>query len=210
MIALAGLVSLFLLVDKKPAQGKGTRGHRTGAGNREAKRKKPDPAISRGDDLSLPQPEESASNNALLELARTAVRRSPADAFAWAQAQRDAGMRERQYFAVLRAWDELNAAAPVWFNPLPADPEFDKAIAQLVTATNSVKRSPEVAISWVAGITDPELRRGSLRHVMHEWTKTDSTAAWRCFDDLFWFTESDRESLRKEIEAMDSVVALSD
>ena len=319
----------------------------------------------------LPQLNESASNEELLELARAAVRRSPERARAWAQSQRDATLRERLWFAVLRAWSELDpyaavdwalkqneseraidmeatltgaarqpdlaveigrellaedpdagsaygmaligalgragnfssameflkaapadtrtdwisltfnlwaqsnpdeaakafatftepkehaaafpalvsgwaagnpaglanyaaalppgddrihalnaaltgwclqdpAAAGEWLNSLPPDPEFDKAIALLVTGTDSVNRSPEVAISWVAGITDPELRRDSLLHVMREWAKTDSAAAWDYFKNLSWFTESERESLRKKIEASTSIAELSE
>jgi hypothetical protein len=371
MIALAGLVALFLVVGTRPARQKRPRSANEAATSQETKSNNSTVTAPRAEDASWSQPDQSASNEELLELSRTGVRRSPEDALAWAQSQPDPATRERLLFAVLRAWGELDpyaavnwamrqkeseraiaveaaltgaasqpglaleigrellaedresgsgyglvligalaraenfssameflpgapsesradwisltfnlwaqsspedaakamatftdakdratafqalvtgwaaanpsglaayavtlpsgedrshaldaalagwclqdpAAAGDWLNSLPADPEFDQAIARFIMGTDSVNRSPEVAMSWIAGINDPELRRESVLHVMREWTKADSSAAWNYFNSLSWFTNTERENLRKQIEETDSLAALSE
>jgi hypothetical protein len=371
MIAVAGVVSLWLLVRENSSRQKYFPADRASGAAPQSNGKSLSTTPARVDSEPLPHLNESASNEELLELARAAVRRSPERAGAWAQSQRDATLRERLWFAVLRAWGELDpyaavdwalkqneseraidmeatltgaarqpdlaaeigrellaedaeagsaygmtligafgragnfssameflkaapadtradwisltfnlwaqsrpdeaakalatftepkehaaafqalvsgwaagnpaglanyaaalppgddrihalnaaltgwclqdpAAAGEWLNSLPPDPEFDKAIARLVTGTDSVNRSPEVAIGWIAGITDPELRRDPFVHVMREWAKTDSATAWNYFKNVSWFTESERENLRKKIEAPTSIAESSE
>ncbi len=88
-----------------------------------------------------------------------------------------------------------------WLNGLPSSPELDQIIASLVTRTDTVNRSSEVAMSWVEGIDDPAVRRAALLHVMKEWTQNDPTAAWKYFSGVSWLNDSERSEIRKGIES---------
>ena len=55
--------------------------------------------------------------------------------------------------------------------------EFDRVAAMIVTQTDTVNRSTQVALSWAGDIADPVLRRRALIHVLREWTEQDPVAA---------------------------------
>jgi hypothetical protein len=92
------------------------------------------------------------------------------------------------------------AAMGEWLNSLPPSPEFDKAIALLVTKTDSVNRSPEIAMSWIAGMADGDLRHESLQHVLRQWIESDSTAAWNYFKEITWIGAIEREELQNNLQ----------
>jgi hypothetical protein len=82
-----------------------------------------------------------------------------------------------------------------WMNDLPQSPALDEATALMVKRTDSLERVPEVAMSWVAGITDAELRRESLQHVVHEWAQTDAAAAKKYIEAAPWIDAGQRQEI---------------
>jgi hypothetical protein len=89
-----------------------------------------------------------------------------------------------------------------WLNNQPASPELDKAVATLITCTDTENRSPVVAMSWVDGIHDATLRSESLLYVMREWTAQDAAAAWKYFEEIPWLNDAQRAAVRKDIETL--------
>jgi hypothetical protein len=130
----------------------------------------------------------AASNPA--ELARYAVSLSADDD------------RTQAFDTALAKWSLQDpASAGEWLNSLPASPELDRSIARLITQTDSVNRSPEVAMSWIASIADSTLRNDSLLHVMKEWTGTDPEAAWHYIKEASWIGDNERAELQKKMDA---------
>jgi hypothetical protein len=118
--------------------------------------------------------------------------------------------RTRALGAALDNWSMQDpASAGEWLNDLPASPELDQAIAGLITRTDRVNRSPEVAISWVESISDLKLRRDTLIQVMQEWAQTEPAAAWKYFKEVSWLDETERietqKTIQKKIEAANSI-----
>jgi hypothetical protein len=110
--------------------------------------------------------------------------------------------RELAFNSALDNWGMQDpASVGEWLNTLSPSPELDRAIAQLITRTDSVNRSPEVAMSWIASISDSTLRNDSLLHVMKEWTDNDPQAAWSYIKGASWINDSEREELQKKMIA---------
>jgi len=110
--------------------------------------------------------------------------------------------RELALNTALANWSLQDPAAMgEWLNAIPASTELDRAVAQLITRTDSVNRSPEVAMTWIETIDDPDLRRQSLRHVMRQWIESDATAAWEFCERAAWINDADREDLRQDLAA---------
>jgi hypothetical protein len=101
------------------------------------------------------------------------------------------------------------ASAGEWLNDLPASPELDQAIAGLIARTDRVNRSPEVAMSWVESISDLNLRRDTLIHVMQEWAQAEPAAAWKYFKEITWLNDAQRDeaqkTIQKKIEAANTI-----
>ena len=112
--------------------------------------------------------------------------------------------------AALDNWSMQDpASAGEWLNDLPASPELDQAIAGLIARTDRVNRSPEVAVSWVESISDLNLRRETLIHVMQEWVQAEPAAAWKYFKEITWLNDTQRDetqkTIQKKIEAANTI-----
>ena len=126
---------------------------------------------------------------------------NPADLASFAMSLSAPEERSRALDAALSEWCLRDPASlGEWLNSAPANPEMDNAVFWLITKTDSVNREPEVALSWVAGITDPSLRRDSLVHVMKEWIQSDSTSAWQYFKNISWLEQTDLQQIAKELQ----------
>ena len=112
---------------------------------------------------------------------------------------------EDRTFALTQAVNNWSLQDPAelgeWLNSLPPSSELDHAISKLVTQTDGVNRSPEIALGWVAGITDATLRRDSLLHVMKEWLNSDPPAAREYFGKISWLAANERADLQSQLQA---------
>jgi hypothetical protein len=88
---------------------------------------------------------------------------------------------EGRTFALSSALDKWCLNDPVgmaeWMNQIEPSREMDSAIAALVTRTDSLERSPEVALGWAESINDRQIRLDALKHVLKEWSGTNQAAA---------------------------------
>jgi hypothetical protein len=88
---------------------------------------------------------------------------------------------EGRTFALSSALDKWCLNDPVgmaeWMNQIEPSRETDFAIAALVTRTDSLERSPEVALGWAESINDGQIRSDALKHVLKEWSRTNQAAA---------------------------------
>lgn len=68
------------------------------------------------------------------------------------------------------------AAMATWLTTSPPGVDFDQAIAAMIAKTDSVNRSPEVALQWAENISDSDLKYDSIKRVLTEWNQTDPSA----------------------------------
>ena len=104
-------------------------------------------------DDSFPAPNNSATDDELLALARTYVARSPQRAIAWAQSQRDPLLQRRLLCAVLHAWGERDPASAV-----------DWALAQ----DDSVRQS-ELDAALAGAVKQPQVAVAIVRRLMADY-----------------------------------------
>jgi len=98
--------------------------------------------------------------------------------------------------AAMESWSLQDPVAlSDWMNSRPPGPVLDAATALMVTRTDGVERDPEIAMTWVAGITDAKLRHDSLLHVANEWAQTDAAAAERFVEKAPWIDANQREAV---------------
>jgi hypothetical protein len=93
------------------------------------------------------------------------------------------------------------AAMSAWLAQAPPSPEFDPAIADLLTRSDSVNRPPALAMSWAASITDPSLRFSTAEHIAREWKQSDPTALRAYANSAAWLTPDQRAGLLQIIDA---------
>lgn len=79
------------------------------------------------------------------------------------------------------------AAMAEWLLNFPRGTDFDQAVATLISRTDSVNRSPEVAMQWAENISDPDLKYQTAEHVLNEWKQTDPAAAQNYAANASWF-----------------------
>jgi hypothetical protein len=88
---------------------------------------------------------------------------------------------EGRTFALNSALDKWCLNDPVgmaeWMNQIEPSRELDSAIAALVTRTDSLERSPEVALGWAESINDGQIQSDALKHVLKEWSGTNQAGA---------------------------------
>ena len=107
-------------------------------------------------------------------------------------------------FALNAAMEQWFLQDPVamsdWMNSRTPGPALDAATALMVTRTDSVERDPEIAMTWVANITDAKLRDESLLHVANEWAQTDPAAAEQYLENASWIGADQREEVLKNLQ----------
>jgi hypothetical protein len=102
-----------------------------------------------------PQPLATISDEALLQLARCLVARSPVQAMVWAQAQAQAALRQRMILAVLRAWGEVDPRSAVhWALARTRDVRETDLRAALTGAVNQPKIAMDLLCELLA--EDPD------------------------------------------------------
>ena len=101
------------------------------------------------------QPAATLADAELLQLARRQVARSPVQAMLWAQAQAEAGLRQRMILAVLRAWGEVDPRSAVnWALAQANDVRETDLRAVLTGAIRQPKITMDLLRQWLA--RDPD------------------------------------------------------
>jgi hypothetical protein len=88
-----------------------------------------------------------------------------------------------------------------WLATSPAGVDFDQAIATLISKTDSMNRSPQVAMQWVENISDPNLKYDSMKLVLGQWKQTDAAAAQNYAANVSWIDEQKRQELVKVLQS---------
>ena len=92
------------------------------------------------------------------------------------------------------------AGFAAWLNTLPPGAEADAGAALMLAKTDGANYSPEVALGWVEGISDPELRLKSLSRVLDQWAQTDPTAPADYVKNAAWIDDQQRAALLEKME----------
>ena len=87
------------------------------------------------------------------------------------------------------------AAMGEWLLNFPRGTDFDQAVATLISRTDSVNRSPEVAMQWAENISDPDLKYQTAEHVLNEWNRMDPAAARNYATSASWLNLQERQAL---------------
>ena len=102
------------------------------------------------------------------------------------------------------------AAMADWLTTSPHGVDFDQAIATLISKTDSVNRSPEVAIQWVEFISDPNLKYDSMKLVLRQWYQSNPAAARNYANNASWLDEQKRQELLKSLQNPSPDIASGD
>jgi hypothetical protein len=102
------------------------------------------------------------------------------------------------------------AAMADWLTTSPSGVDFDQAIATLISKTDGVNRSPEVAMQWVENISDPNLKYDSMKLVLGQWNQTAPAAAQNYAANVSWLDEPKRQELLKSLQSPPPDVAVGD
>ena len=94
------------------------------------------------------------------------------------------------------------AALGTWLNTLPRGPEFDYGVALMIAKSDSVNRTPELAMQWVENIGDAALKLDLTERVLREWSQSDATAAQRYVADAAWLDDSQRREIFSKVFAV--------
>ena len=98
--------------------------------------------------------------------------------------------------AALNQWASRDPAAVAnWLPRLGNRAESESAFATLITRTDAGCRPTSTALAWAERITDAELRRTALAHVIREWFEQDPSAASRYTEATPAFTAEQRHEL---------------
>lgn len=111
----------------------------------------------------------SAANSVLNSWANT----DPAAAASWVQKERP---RASYYQSVAQAWVAQDLpAATQWVNTLEDGPTKDEVVNGVVSRFQN--RNPQVALSWIEGISDDSKRVEAYRKLARSWIRNDRIAA---------------------------------
>jgi hypothetical protein len=88
-----------------------------------------------------------------------------------------------------------------WLNTLPRGEEFDAAAAMMITKTDGVNRTPQVALQWVENISDLNLKYDSLMRVLGQWNQTDPVAPQQYVLNTSWLDKQQQQELLKSLQS---------
>lgn len=112
---------------------------------------------------------------------------------------------ENRTYALSQAMDNWSLQDPAslgaWLNTVAPGAEFDAGVALMIGKSDGANRSPEVALGWVEGISDPGLKFDSLAHVLDEWAQTDATAPVEYVRNAPWLDDQQRSRLLEKMGA---------
>jgi hypothetical protein len=110
---------------------------------------------------------------------------------------------ENRTFALSQAMDNWSLQDPAglgaWLNTLATGAEYDAGVALMIGKSDGANRSPEVALGWVEGISDPGLKRASLLRVLEQWVQADSTAPAEYVKNAAWLDDQQRPALLEKM-----------
>jgi hypothetical protein len=110
---------------------------------------------------------------------------------------------ENRTFALSQAMDNWSLQDPAglgaWLNTLTPGAEYDVGVALMIGKSDGANRSPEVALGWVEGISDPGLKLASLLRVLEQWVQTDSTAPAEYVKNATWLDDQQRPALLEKM-----------
>jgi hypothetical protein len=116
--------------------------------------------------------------------------------------------RAAAFHLALESWtrkEPLGAAEWIGLR-LGKAPEFDAALATLLTHADGVFCPPETAVEWAGAINDPSLRLSALTSVVKTWAANDGPAALRYIQNGAPVDSTEHETLLAAIEARSSVM----
>ncbi|HET7625688.1 MAG TPA: hypothetical protein VFM25_10535 [Verrucomicrobiae bacterium] len=109
--------------------------------------------------------------------------------------------RDQALIAAVKNWSLQDPAGlGAWLNALPRGPEFDFGASMMIHKTDNANRSPELAAGWVESISDPDLRRISLEHLVNQWVRIDPVAARQYFLNSTWISATQRNQILARIQ----------
>jgi hypothetical protein len=92
------------------------------------------------------------------------------------------------------------AAFATWLNTSPSGLNLDRAIATLISKSDSANGSPEVTLRWAERISDSDLRYDSIKHVLDELNQTDPAAAQNYLATTSSLDDQKRQTLLKSLQ----------
>jgi hypothetical protein len=120
---------------------------------------------------------------------------------------------QNRAYALNKAVDNWSLQDPSatadWLNSAPNGVNFDQAIATLISKSDTVNRSSEVAMRWVENISDPTLKYDSMKLVLGQWNQTDPAAAQNYAANALWLDEQKRQELLTSLQSPPSNLAAS-
>ncbi len=122
--------------------------------------------------------------------------REPAALTLYADPLPDGPERDDALATALPAWCQREPEAfALWLNGIRGETDYDRAVALLVTHTDTLSRPNSLALSWVEGMMDPALRRGTALAVLRQWAASDLSAAVNYIEKAPWIEETTRPGL---------------
>ena len=109
----------------------------------------PPVAVARANFDDFPIPTRTASDEELLQLARSLMLHLPTTVLAWAQSQTDATLRQRLISAVVQAWGEMDPRAAVNWVLSQLSPDAGDRDRLMAAALAGAARQPAVALQLI-------------------------------------------------------------
>jgi hypothetical protein len=120
---------------------------------------------------------------------------------------------ESRDYAVNQAFDNWSMQDPAgmaaWLSAQPPGTEFDKGVALMISKTDSANVSPEDAMGWVEGISDPTLKLNSFMRVLGEWNQNNPAAAQQYAANASWLDGQRRQEILKNLQTPPSTTAVA-
>jgi hypothetical protein len=111
---------------------------------------------------------------------------------------------QNRTYAMDKATDNWSLQDPKamadWLTTSPTGVDFDQAIATWISKTDSLNRSPEVAMQWVENISNPKLKYDTMTLVLNQWNQTNPVAAQNYAANVSWIDEQRRQELLKDLQ----------
>jgi hypothetical protein len=118
---------------------------------------------------------------------------------------------ENKTYALNQVVDNWSLQDPeafaAWLNTSPSGVNFDQAIAEMISKTDSANRTPQTAMGWVESINDPTLKYNSLVLVLGQWNESDPAAAQNYLNSVSWIDDSQRQVILQNLQTPRTTVA---
>lgn len=146
-------------------------------------------------------PDESERVSLFQTIAATWAAQNPATLADFAESLPDGPGKNDVLNQVVDNWSLQDPEAfSAWLSTSPSGVDLDRAIAQLISETDSANRTPQAAMSWVEAINDPTLRYDSLVLVLSQWNESDPAGAQSYLNGVSWLSDSQRQAIRQSLQ----------